>query len=41
MARFKDNDNLEKDDTTVNSTFDVIDSTRLALKMYEMGERRK
>jgi len=40
MARFKDNGNLEKDDTTANSTFDVFDSTRLALKMYEMGERR-
>ena len=39
-ARFKDNGNLEKDETTANSTFDVFDSTRLALKMFEMGERR-
>ena len=38
MARFKDNGNLDKEETS-NNTFDVFDSTRLALKMFEMGER--
>lgn len=38
QARFKDNGNLDKEETS-NNTFDVFDSTRLALKMFEMGER--
>lgn len=33
VARFKDNGNLDKDDTSGN-TFDSFDSTRLALKMF-------
>lgn len=33
MTRFKDNENLEKDETSGN-TFDSFDSTRLALKMF-------
>jgi hypothetical protein len=40
MAKFKDNGNLDKNETTSNNTYDVFDSCRLALKMYEMGERR-
>lgn len=39
MARFKDNGNLDKDETSGN-TYDVFDSARLALKMFEMGERK-
>jgi hypothetical protein len=39
QARFKDNGNLDKGETT-NSTYDVFDSTRLALKMFPFGERR-
>jgi hypothetical protein len=38
MARFKDNGNLDKGETS-NNTYDVFDSTRLALKMYEMSQR--
>jgi len=40
MAKFKDNGNLDKGETTSN-TCDVFDSCRLALKMFEMGERRR
>lgn len=36
MAKFKDNGNLDKEETGT-STFDLFDSTRLALKMYEMN----
>jgi hypothetical protein len=39
MARFKDNGNLDKAETS-NNTYDVFDSTRLALKMFEMGRKR-
>jgi hypothetical protein len=35
MARFKENGNLEKDETSGN-TYDVFDSARLALKMFEI-----
>ena len=38
-AKYQDNGNLDKSETG-NITYDVFDSTRLALKMYEMGERR-
>jgi len=40
MARYKDNGNLDKESTTNNNTFDVFDSTRLALKMFEKGGKR-
>lgn len=33
MARFKENGNLDNEDTTA-STFDSFDSTRLAFKMF-------
>jgi hypothetical protein len=33
MGHFKDNGNLDKDETS-GSTFDSFDSTRLALKMF-------
>jgi len=33
VARFKDNGNLDKDETSYN-TFDIFDSTRLALNMF-------
>lgn len=36
MAEFKDNGNLDKTETG-NNTFDVFDSTRLALMLFEMG----
>jgi hypothetical protein len=39
MAKFKDNGNLDKSETS-NNTYDVFDSARLALKMFEMSERR-
>ena len=39
VAKYKDDGNLDKDETS-NNTYDVFDSTRLALKMFEMGERR-
>jgi hypothetical protein len=35
MACFKQNGNLEKDETSGN-TYDVFDSARLALKMFEI-----
>ena len=35
MARYKENGNLDKDETS-NNTYDAIDSARLALKMFEM-----
>lgn len=35
-ATYKDNGNLDKSETS-NNTFDVFDSTRLALKMFENG----
>ena len=40
MARYQDNGNLDKDQTTGNNTYDVFDSARLALKMYQMGDKR-
>ena len=39
MARFKDNGNLDKEETNDN-TFDAFDATRLALKMYYTGAKR-
>jgi len=36
MARFKDNGNLDKDETGSNNTYDCFDSTRLALKQFYM-----
>ena len=39
MARFKENGNLDKDDIG-SSTFDVFDSTRLALMPFHTGARR-
>lgn len=36
MARFKDNGNLDKAETS-NNTYDVFDSERLTLKMFEMN----
>jgi hypothetical protein len=39
MAKFKDNGNLDKAETS-NNTYDVFDSTRLPLKMFEMSERK-
>jgi len=38
-AKYQDNGNLDKSETG-NSTFDVFDSTRLALKMFEMGRAK-
>jgi hypothetical protein len=38
QARFKDNGNLDKAETS-NNTYDVFDSTRLALKMFDIGSR--
>jgi len=40
MAHFKDNGNLDKNETSSNNTYDVFDSARLALKMFEMGSKR-
>jgi hypothetical protein len=34
-ARYKENGNLDKDETSSN-TYDAFDSSRLALKMFEM-----
>ena len=39
-AKYQDNGNLDKSESGNISTYDVFDSTRLALKMFEMGERR-
>lgn len=39
MARFQDNGNLDKAEVG-DQTFDVFDSTRLALMMYSMVEKR-
>ena len=36
MARYKENGNLDKDETSGN-TYDSFDSARLALKMFEMN----
>ncbi|HEY9399360.1 MAG TPA: hypothetical protein VIP29_05650 [Nitrososphaeraceae archaeon] len=36
MANFKDNGNLDKDETSGN-TYDAFDSARLALKMFCLG----
>jgi hypothetical protein len=36
MARYKENGNLDKDETSSN-TYDAFDSARLALKMFEMN----
>jgi len=41
QARYQDNGNLDKSETNNNNTYDAFDSCRLALKMYEMGERKK
>jgi hypothetical protein len=38
-ARYQDNGNLDKAEVG-DQTFDVFDSTRLALMMYSMGEKR-
>jgi hypothetical protein len=38
MAKFKDNGNLDKDETS-GKTYDVFDSARLGLKMFDIGER--
>jgi hypothetical protein len=38
MARAKENGNLDKEETA-NSTYDVFDSFRLALKMFNMPRR--
>jgi hypothetical protein len=38
MTIFKDNGNLEKDETP-NNTYDVFDSATLALKMFEMNSQ--
>lgn len=38
QARFKENANLDKAEVG-DQTFDVFDSVRLALKMYELGEK--
>jgi hypothetical protein len=38
MARFQDNANLDKSEIG-DQTFDAFDSVRLALKMYELGEK--
>jgi hypothetical protein len=40
MTRYQDNGNLDKDQTTGNNTYDVFDSARLALKMYQMDGKR-
>jgi hypothetical protein len=43
MVKYKDNGNLDKEETSSNNTydaFDAFDSARLALKMFEMGERK-
>ena len=37
MAKFKDSGNLDKGETS-NNTYDVFDSARLALKMFEMNQ---
>lgn len=41
QACFKDNGNLDKTATTTNSTFDLLDSTRLALSMFPLSRRVK
>jgi len=38
MARAKENGNLDKEETA-NSTYDVFDAFRLALKMFNMPRR--
>jgi hypothetical protein len=40
QARFKDNGNLDKTETTTSSTFDLLDSTRLALSMFPLAKKR-
>ena len=39
MARFKDNGNLDKEETSDN-TFDAFDATRCALMPFHTGARR-
>lgn len=39
-AKFKDNGNLDKDETS-NNTYDAFDSARLALMMFPLGERHE
>jgi hypothetical protein len=39
-AKYKDNGNLDKAETST-STFDVFDSTRLALKMFELNIKKE
>jgi hypothetical protein len=39
MARFKDNGNLDKDETGNNNTYDIFDATRLALKMFPLAQK--
>jgi hypothetical protein len=41
QACFKDNGNLDKTATTTSSTFDLLDSTRLALSMFPLSKRVK
>jgi hypothetical protein len=41
MARYQDNGNLDKTETTTNNTFDAFDSARLALMMLPLGERHE
>ena len=36
MAKFKDNGNLDKEETTSNNTYDVFDAVRLALKSFSV-----
>jgi hypothetical protein len=38
MAKYKDNGNLDKDETAGN-TYDAFDSTRLALKMFPLSKK--
>ena len=39
MAKSKHNGNQDKAETS-NNTYDVLDSTRLALELFEVGKRR-
>jgi hypothetical protein len=39
MCKFKDNGNLDKDDTGNDASYDLIDSTRLALKMFPLAQK--
>jgi hypothetical protein len=41
QACFKDNGNLDKTATNTTSTFDLLDSTRLALSMFPLNRRVK